>query len=111
VNGCKALTTRPTNDNGRNLNESNSKAMNSILSCLSGSEFVKFMPCEFGKDIWWDKLKNIYEGDDKVNQTKLQTHRSQFEGLKMKEDEDIVAYFLRVDGIINTIRGLGEGIQ
>jgi hypothetical protein len=26
----------------------------------------------------------------------------------MKEDEDIVAYFLRVEQTMNTIRGLGE---
>jgi hypothetical protein len=110
VNGYKAPTTPPTDANGRKLHESNSKAMNSILSGLLGSEFVKFMHCESAKDIW-DKLKNIYEGDEKVKQAKLQTHRAQFEGLKMKEDEDIATYFLRVDGVVNTIRGLGEEIK
>jgi hypothetical protein len=29
----------------------------------------------------------------------------------MKEDEDIVAYFLRVDGTVNAIIGLGEEIE
>ena len=29
----------------------------------------------------------------------------------MKEDEDIAAYFLRVDEIVNTMRGLGEKIE
>jgi hypothetical protein len=43
---------------------------------------------------FWDKLRNIYEGDSKVKATKLQTYRGQFEQLKMKEDEDIAAYFL-----------------
>lgn len=28
----------------------------------------------------------------------------------MDEEENIVAYFLRVDGIVNTIRGLGEEV-
>ena len=40
----------------------------------------------------WDKLQNIYEGDDKVKKEKLQTHRGQFESLKMKE-ANIASYF------------------
>ena len=42
---------------------------------------------------------------------KLQTHRGKFESLKMKEEENIVAYFLHVDEIANTIIGLGEKID
>jgi hypothetical protein len=44
--------------------------------------------------IIWDKPQNVYEGDAKVKGAKLQTYRGQFEQLKMKEDEDITAYFL-----------------
>ena len=29
----------------------------------------------------------------------------------MKEDEDIVSYFLRVDEIVNEIKGLGEEVE
>jgi hypothetical protein len=58
----------------------------------------------------WDKLQNIHEGDDKVKKAKLQTHRRQFESLKMKEEENVAAYLLCVDEIVNTIRGLGETV-
>jgi hypothetical protein len=51
------------------------------------------MHCDSTKDVW-DKLQNVYEGDSKVKGAKLQTYRGQFEQLKMKEYEDIVAYFL-----------------
>jgi hypothetical protein len=64
------------------------------------------MRCDFANDIW-DKLKNVYEGDAKVKGDKLQTYRGQFEQLKMKEDEDIAAYFLQVNEIMNVIKGLG----
>jgi hypothetical protein len=37
----------------------------------------------------WDKLKVIYEGYSKVKQDKLQTYRTQFENLKMKEEDNI----------------------
>jgi hypothetical protein len=46
-----------------------------------------------------------------VKKEKLQTHRRQFESLKMKDEENVAAYFLRVDEIVNTIRGLGEKVE
>ena len=58
-----------------------------------------------------DKLQNIYEGDSKFKSAKLQTYRGQFEQLKMKEYENIAAYFLRVDETMNAIIGLGEEIE
>jgi hypothetical protein len=66
--------------------------MPSCVVC-SESEFVKVMHCESTKDIW-DKLQNIYEGDDKVKKAKLQTHRRQFESLKMKDEENVASYLL-----------------
>ena len=65
------------------------------------------MHCTFAKEIW-DNLKNVYEWNSKVKGSKMQTYQRQFEHLKMKEDEDIATYFLRIDEIVNTIRGLGE---
>jgi hypothetical protein len=47
----------------------------------------------------------------KSKSAKIQTYRGQFEQLKMKEDEDIASYFLRVDETMNAIIGLGEEIE
>lgn len=68
------------------------------------------MHCKSAKDMW-DMLKNIYEGDDKVKKAKLQTHQRQFESLNMKKEENIASYLLRVDEIVNTIRGLSEEVE
>ena len=84
--------------------------MYAILGGLAGSEFVKVMHCESTKELW-DKLKNIYEGDAKVKNAKLQSYRSPFESLKMEENEDISTYLLRIDEVVNTMRGLGENIK
>jgi hypothetical protein len=92
------------------LGENNSKAINALLNGLSDTVFTKVAHCKSAKEIW-DKLQNIYEGDSKVKAAKLQTYRGQFEQLKMKEDEDITAYFLRVDETVNAIIGLGEEIE
>ena len=85
INRYNIPATPPVDNTGRNIYEGNSKAMNAILSGLVESVFVKVMHCEYAKEIW-DKLKNIYEGDEKVKGAKLQTYRRQFEHLKMKEE-------------------------
>jgi hypothetical protein len=92
------------------LDQNNSKATNALLNGLSEMIFTKFSHCKSAKEIW-DKIQNIYEGDSKVKETKLQTYIGQFEQLKMKEDENIAAYFLRVDETMNAIIGLGEEIK
>ena len=103
------IATPPTDHAAKKLYEDNSKAMNTILSSLAETLFVKVMHCETTKEIW-DNLKNFYEGDGKVKGAKLQTYKGQFENLKMKEEENIASYFLRVDEIVKIIKGLGERI-
>jgi hypothetical protein len=68
------------------------------------------MHCDFAKDIWV-KLKNVYEGDEKFKEVKLQIFRAKFELLKMNEDENIDAYFLRVYELVNNIKGLGDEVN
>jgi hypothetical protein len=92
------------------LGQNNSKATNAFLNDLSETIFTKVAHCKSAKDIW-DKLRNIYEEDSKVKAVELQTYIGQFEQLKMKEDENIAAYFLRVDETVNAIIGLGEEIE
>jgi hypothetical protein len=110
VDGYTTPTVPPTNDKAVKLGQNNSKSKNALLNGLSETIFTKVAHCKSTKEIW-DKLQNIYEGDSKVKATKLQTYRGQFEQLKMKEDENIAAYFLRVDETVNEIIGLGEEIK
>jgi hypothetical protein len=110
VDGYKEPAVPPTNDNRRKLSLNNSKAKNALLNGLFDSVCVKVMHCSSTKEIW-EKLHNIYEGDAKFKATKLQNFKGQFEQLKMKEDENIVAYFLRVDETVNEIIGLGEEVD
>jgi hypothetical protein len=74
------------------------------LNGLSETVFTKVAHCKSTKDIW-EKLQNIYEGDTKVKESKLQTYRGQFKQLKMKEYKNIATYFLRVDETVNAIIG------
>lgn len=88
----------------------NSKAMNALLISLPELELVKVTYFTTPKEIW-DKMRNYYEGDNKVNQVKLQGFRMKFESLKIHDDEDIAKYFLRVDEVVNTIRGPDEYLK
>jgi hypothetical protein len=63
----------------------NAKGMNAILNGLVEAEFVKVMHLETGKAMW-DKLISSYEGNEKVKDVKLQTHRLKFEQLKKSEE-------------------------
>jgi hypothetical protein len=110
VDGYTTPVVPPTNDKAVKLGENNSKATNALLNGLSDTVFTKVSHCKSAKEIW-DKLLNIYEGDTKVKATKLQTYRGQFEQLKMKEDEDITTYFLRVDETVNAIIGLEKKLK
>jgi hypothetical protein len=85
----------------------NAKGMNAILNGLAEAEFVKVMHLNTAKEMW-DKLINSYEGNEKVKGVKLQTYRLKFEQLKMNEDEAISKYFLRVEELVNAMKGLGE---
>ena len=58
----------------------------------------------------WDKRISIYEGNENVKDAKLQTYRLKFEQLKMNEDEIVSKYFLRVEELVNSMKGLGEKI-
>jgi hypothetical protein len=88
----------------------NAKGMNAILNGLAEAEFVKVMHLETAKAMW-DKLISSYEGNEKVKDAKLQTYRLKFEQLKMNEDETISKYFLRVEELVNAMKGLGEKIE
>ena len=57
------------------------------------------------------KLKIIYEGASKVKESKIQTYKGNFEILKMKEEENIREYLLRVYEVFNDIRGLGGKLK
>eukprot|EP00253_Pinus_taeda_P017472 PITA_17472 len=100
----------PTDPAEKKQFETNTKAVNTLLGCLSQSEFIKVMQYKTAKEIW-DKIVLSYEGDEKVKQAKLQTLRIQYENLRMYNDESVANYFLRIDEIVNCMKNLGEEIK
>ncbi|XP_008789836.1 uncharacterized protein LOC103707210 [Phoenix dactylifera] len=56
----------------------------------------------------WEFLQKAYKGIDKVKKIRLQSLRSDFETLQMKDSESIVDYFTRVIVIVNQLRRNGK---
>jgi len=52
LDGYKAPAVPPTDKNGKQLEENNSKAKNYILNGLVDSVYVKVMHCDSTKEIW-----------------------------------------------------------
>eukprot|EP00253_Pinus_taeda_P007371 PITA_07371 len=103
-------STTPTDPAEKKQFETNAKAVNTLLGCLSQSEFIKVMQRKTAKEIW-DKIVLSYEGDEQVKREKLQTLRIQYENLRMYNDESVANYFLRIDEIVNCMKNLGEEIK
>ena len=110
LNEYIVLSTLPTDQYEMKAYIANAKALNSITSGITDSEFTKVMNCDSAKEVW-DKLISLYDGDSKVKKAKLQTHRMQFESLKMEDEEDISGYFLRVAEVVNSLKGLDKNIE
>ena len=100
----------PTDPEELGQYEGNAKSLNAILSGFKNSVVTKVMQCKTTKQAW-DKLNIIYEGEYKVKESRLQTYKGQFDILKMKEEENIGEYLLRVDEVVNAIRGLGGKLK
>jgi hypothetical protein len=77
VNGYVIPNNAPTDPNEKKLMSCNSKSRHVVLVALAPTIAIKVMGCGTAKEVW-DKLKNMYEGDPKVKQVKLQRHREEF---------------------------------
>ena len=97
----------PTDRDELDQYESNAKALNAILTGLTNSLFVKVMQCKTTRHAW-EKLKTVYKGVSKVKQSKLHTYKGHFESLKMKEEENIVEYLIRVYKLSMILESLQE---
>ncbi|XP_031120834.1 uncharacterized protein LOC116024071 [Ipomoea triloba] len=87
----------------------NSKAMNAIYGAVSEETFKLIAATNVAKTAW-DILCDHHEGNSTVKQSKLQMVQTQFENLKMDEEEDITQFNGRILEIAGEAYNLGEPI-
>jgi hypothetical protein len=71
----------------------NDKAMNVLCLTISQIEFSRISNCGSAKEAW-EILETTNEGTNLVKASKLQMLVSQFEDIKMLEDETFNEFFL-----------------
>ncbi|XP_031112003.1 uncharacterized protein LOC116015975 [Ipomoea triloba] len=87
----------------------NSKAMNAIYGAVSEETFKLIAATNVAKTAW-DILCDHHEGNSTVKQSKLQMIQTQFENLKMEEEENITQFNGRILEIVGEAYNLGEPI-
>ncbi|KAF2301679.1 hypothetical protein GH714_028650 [Hevea brasiliensis] len=88
------LGPNPTLNQIKNFEEASvrkPKALTCLHSSVTDVIFTRIMAYETPKEVW-DKLKEEFEGSDRVKKVKLRTLKREFEMLRMKEDETVKQY-------------------
>jgi hypothetical protein len=86
-----------------------SKALFFIQQAMEESIFPKIAAATRSKQTW-ESFQTAYQGTSKVNTTKLQILRRDFENLQMKVTDSIDSFFTHAMAIINLLRSYGETI-
>jgi hypothetical protein len=81
-----------------------------IASALSYEEFDDVKDCKSAFEMW-NKLKDIYGGDDNVRRAKAESLRGKFDQMRMREDENIAKYVERVKASVSAIKAFGGDIK
>ena len=107
----RRTTTKPEWDKAAfALANANSKAINAIFCGVSTDEFHRILHVKTTKEAR-TILETTYEGTKKVRDTKLQMLTTQFEEVKMSDDESFDSFYGRLNEIVIAKLNLGEKIE
>ena len=91
----------------------NSRALNVLFSVVTNEEFKKISSTKTAKEAW-TILQTTYEGTKAIKDSKLQRLTTNFEKIKMEEDESFDEsfdeFYAKLKDIVNSAFNLGETI-
>ncbi|KAG9446379.1 hypothetical protein H6P81_012507 [Aristolochia fimbriata] len=97
------------NDVEERLANCNSKALNAIFGGIDEEQFRRVSACTTAKEAW--KILEVhYEGTESVRAIKLQMLMTQFELMRMRDDETILEFEGKIRDIANQFANLGDRI-
>ena len=96
---------------GVTVDEKKNKAARAfIFQAIPEDVLLQVAQKKNAKDIW-EALKTRYLGVDRVKKARLQTLRSEFQALRMKEEESIDAFTGKLSGMASLYLNLGATID
>ncbi|XP_060671306.1 uncharacterized protein LOC132803084 [Ziziphus jujuba] len=87
-----------------------SKALGIIQGAITDQIFPRIANAETSKEAW-ELLYKEFHGGDQVRSIKLQSLRREFECTKMKDDETLSNYLIRLNDLINQMKTFGETLS
>ena len=84
--------------------------MNALFSAVTIDEFKKISFTEVAKEAW-TILETTYEGTKAVKTVKFQRLTSNFEEIRMENDETFNELYAKLKDIVNSAFNLGESIE
>nr|GFA50771.1 zinc finger, CCHC-type [Tanacetum cinerariifolium] len=91
-------------------NEKDKTAMAFLYQALPEEQLLQITKHKIAKAIW-DALKTRHIGEERVQQARLQTLKSDFEMLHMKEDETIETFTGKLTTLVNKAASIGYTIE
>ncbi|GAV92250.1 DUF4219 domain-containing protein/UBN2 domain-containing protein, partial [Cephalotus follicularis] len=88
----------------------NFKALSFLDSAVPKSIFPRIMASATAKEAW-DTLQDEFQGSERVRAIRLLNFRRDYENLKMKDNETVKDYVLRLMELVNQMRIYGEKIS
>jgi len=80
--------TEPTAAEAAKLTTKDKKVKAHLLQCIPDDILMQVAKKKTGKEVW-DSLKARFVGADRVRDARLQTLKSEFDAVEMKEDESL----------------------
>ena len=85
------------------------KALTFIHQSVSDAIFPRILGAQTAKEAW-DKLRDEFQGSERVRSVKLLTLKREFEMLRMKEGETIKQYSSKLIELVNQMRLYGAQV-
>lgn len=84
-------------------------AMAAIYQSIPEDILLSIADKETAKDAW-DAVKVICQGADRVKKARVQTLKSEFESMSMKDSDSLDDFCLKISALVTNIRALGEEV-
>ncbi|KZV20927.1 hypothetical protein F511_08841 [Dorcoceras hygrometricum] len=78
-----------------------------LYKTLDKNMFIKIKTCTTAKEIW-EKLTQIYEGNDETKENKLTIAQQKYESIKMREGETMAEFDERFSAVVIEPKSVGK---